>query len=56
MTKTVPYHCPLCFDEEGCGFNGILWFEGDDKPTCDHHTNDTDTPDSVPMVPARDED
>ena len=51
--KSVPYHCPLCVNEKGCGFHGILWFPGSDKPTCDHHTDDTSTPDSVLMVPSR---
>lgn len=53
MTKSVPYHCPLCFDERGCGYHGLLRFSGDPVPTCGHHTNDTNAPDEVPMVPTR---
>jgi hypothetical protein len=54
--KSVPYHCPLCPAEEKCGFHGILWFPGSDKPKCDHHTNETNAPDLVPMVPSRGKD
>ena len=51
MTSTTPYYCPLCLNEKGCGYNGLLRFEGAQVPTCNHHTDETNTPDLVKMVP-----
>jgi hypothetical protein len=49
--KTIPFYCPLCIDEHGCGYHGLLWFPGSPKPVCTHHTDDTNAPDSVEMRP-----
>lgn len=35
--KSIPYRCPLCLTEKGCGFYGILVFEGMTPPICTHH-------------------
>lgn len=56
MTRTTPYYCPLCLDEQGCGYHGILRFDGEPVPTCNHHVNDTNQPQSVKMRPVAERD
>lgn len=54
MTRNVPYYCPLCINERGCGYNGLLRFPNQDVPVCMHHTAETSAPEGVKMVPTRD--
>lgn len=52
MAQTVPYYCPRCWQEHGPSqYHGVLVFPHQDIPTCSHHTNDTNNPDLVRMVP-----
>lgn len=38
MPKSYPYRCTECFEEEDCGYHGILVFETDQNiPMCLHH-------------------
>lgn len=49
MSKSWPYHCIECLDEENCGYYGKLMFEGQPIEVCNHH----DDLGPVPMVPVR---
>jgi len=46
-SKSVPYHCPVCFGTEN--FYGILRFEGAPIPRCPNHEE------PIALVPARPE-
>lgn len=50
--KSMPYYCPACEWERGCGFRGQLVFPDDDEPMCDHHKDADGLPHPVPMVPS----
>ena len=54
--KTEPYYCPLCCEEEGCGYHGLLRINDSPVPVCTHHSDETNAPDSVPMVPCHPDD
>lgn len=37
MPKSIPFFCPECVRPGACGFHGILGFEGQDPPICNHN-------------------
>ena len=37
MPLSVPYRCEQCMNTDACGYHGVLRFERDPIPVCDHH-------------------